>query len=85
MSTVSLSNGKKYDALWAGCPDAAGAYFAALFPDADIVSLAVDFSGQEQITVEEEGFEPRTYEGFTRISELRTMPDGISMILRKGE
>lgn len=83
MSRVTLSNGKTFDANWAGAT-VTGETFAANFPAIPLVDLAVAFSGQEEITVEEPDFEPRVYTGYTRISELRTMRDGsVNMILRR--
>lgn len=83
MSRVILSNGKTFNAAWAGAA-VTGNTFAANFPDTPLIELALAFSDQDEITVEEAGFEPRVYTGFTRISELRTMADGsVNMILRK--
>ena len=83
MSKVTLSNGKSFEANWAGA-SLSGETFAANFSGVTLLELALAFSDQTEITVEAPDFEPVTYTGYSRISELRTMPDGsVNMILRR--
>lgn len=76
---------KTYSAIWATDVIGSNLWNALLNSSENIVDVVRDFSGAEEITVEDEQTGSHVYKGYTRFAALNRHPDGILITLAKDD